>query len=125
MKRPEVLVLGKEGPRVALKRMRERGLSGLMVVDRTRKLVGILTAEAARSLLDEKSDRSMEDVLVRDVVMAHKDTPVSELLPKMAEKQFSHPAAVIDDQGKLRGVVVQGAIFAALAGNGVKQDEPS
>ncbi|MFS8513879.1 MAG: glycine betaine/L-proline ABC transporter ATP-binding protein, partial [Planifilum fulgidum] len=125
MKRPEELVLGKDGPRVVLKRMRERGLSGLMVVDRTRKLVGILTAEAARSLLDEKSDRSMEDVLVRDVVMAHKDTPVSELLPKMAEKQFSHPAAVIDDQGKLRGVVVQGAIFAALAGNGVKQDEPS
>ena len=96
-----------------------------MVVDRARKLVGILTAEAAKSLLDEKNDRSMEDVLVRDVVTAHKDTPVSELLPKMAEKQFSHPAAVIDDQGKLRGVVVQGAIFAALAGNGVKRDEPS
>ena len=100
MKRPEVLVLGKEGPRVALKRMRERGLSGLMVVDRTRKLVGILTAEAARSLLDEKSDRSMEDVLVRDVVR-RADTPVSGSCP-MAEKQFSHPAAVIDDQGKLR-----------------------
>lgn len=126
MKRPEELVVGKEGPRVALKRMRKRGLSGLMVVDRSRKLVGFLTAEAARSLLDEKQKGlSMEDVLKKEVVMVHKDTPVSELLPKMAEKNFSYPAAVVDDQGKLRGVVVQGAIFAALAGNGVKQDESS
>lgn len=124
MKRPEELVLGKEGPRVALKRMRERGLSGLMVVDRSRKLMGFLTAEAARSLLDGKQPgKSMEDLMIKEVITVHKDTPVSELLPKMAEKQFSHPAAVVDDQRKLRGVVVQGAIFAALAGNGVNSDE--
>lgn len=124
MKRPEELVLGKEGPRVALKRMRERGLSGLMVVDRSRKLMGFLTAEAARSLLDGKQPgKSMEDLMIKEVITVHKDTPVSELLPKMAEKQFSHPAAVVDDQRKLRGVVVQGAIFAALAGNGGNSDE--
>src|SRR5690606_14545579 len=124
MKRPEELVLGKEGPRVPLKRMRERGLSGLMVVDRSRKLMGFLTAEAARSLLDGKQPgKSMEDLMIKEVITVHKDTPVSELLPKMAEKQFSHPAAVVDDQRKLRGVVVQGAIFAALAGNGGNSDE--
>ncbi|GGE24262.1 hypothetical protein GCM10011571_28020 [Marinithermofilum abyssi] len=29
----------------------------------------------------------MEDILIKDVVAVHRDTPVSELLPQMAEKQ--------------------------------------
>ncbi|GGE20241.1 glycine/betaine ABC transporter ATP-binding protein [Marinithermofilum abyssi] len=126
MKRSEELILGKDGPRVALKRMKEKGLSGLMVVDRNRKFAGILTAEAARSLLDAQEEgKDMEDVLIKDIPTVTMDTPISELLPLMAEKQFAHPAAVVDDKGKLRGVVVRGAIFAALARNEVKHDDPS
>jgi glycine betaine/proline transport system ATP-binding protein len=62
----------------------------------------------------EQKGENMEDVLIKDVVTVHRDTPESELLPQMVEKQFTHPAAVVDDKGKLRGVVVRGAIFAAL-----------
>ncbi|OYD08425.1 quaternary amine ABC transporter ATP-binding protein [Paludifilum halophilum] len=124
MKRPEELVLGKDGPRVALKRMKQKGLSGLMVVGRNRKLIGFLTVDAARELLEQEQDaKSMEDVLITDLLTVHVDTPVNELLPQMAENQFAQPAAVVDDEDKLRGVVVRGAIFATLAGNGVKHDE--
>lgn len=119
MKRSEVLVLGKDGPRVALKRMREKGTSTLMVVGRDRKFLGILTAEEAKKALDAKEEASaLEKSLITDVVTASEDTPVSELLQQMAEKQFAQPAVVTDEQGKLRGVVVRGSIFAALAGNG-------
>ncbi|MFC7391594.1 quaternary amine ABC transporter ATP-binding protein [Scopulibacillus cellulosilyticus] len=119
MKRAEELILGKDGPRVALKRMKEKGLSGLMVVDRDRKLIGFLTADAAKEMMNNKQEaKDMKEVLVKDILKVHIDSPVSEILPQMAEMQFTYPAAVINDEGKLRGVVVRGAIFAALAGNG-------
>ncbi|SFS51867.1 quaternary amine ABC transporter ATP-binding protein [Marininema halotolerans] len=124
MKRSEVLVLGKEGPRVALKRMRENGTSTVMVVNRDRKFLGILTAEEAKKVLEEKEEeKALEKVLITDVVTATEDTPVSELLQQMAENQFAQPAVVVDEKGKLRGVVVRGSIFAALAGNGVISNE--
>ncbi|MFD1425983.1 glycine betaine/proline transport system ATP-binding protein [Kroppenstedtia sanguinis] len=123
MKRSEALVLGKEGPRVALKRMREGGTSTVMVVGRDRKFMGILTAEGAKEVAE--NGKTIEDVLITDVVKVHEDTPVSDLLPEMAEKQFAHPAVVVDQQEKLKGVVVRGVIFAALAGNGVKTDADS
>ncbi|WP_143003517.1 quaternary amine ABC transporter ATP-binding protein [Melghirimyces thermohalophilus] len=116
MKRSEALVFGKEGPRVALKRMREQGTSTLMVVGRDRKFLGILAAEDAKAVVEE--EKEMEDVLIKDVVRVEEETPVSELLPQMAENHFAYPAVVTDEEGKLRGVVVRGAIFAALAGNG-------
>ncbi|SDW97476.1 glycine betaine/proline transport system ATP-binding protein [Marininema mesophilum] len=120
MKRSEVLVLGKDGPRVALKRMREKGTSTLMVVGRDRKFLGILTAEEAKKAVEAKEEnKALEMALITDVVTATEEMPVSELLQLMAEQQFKQPAVVVDEQGKLRGVVVRGAIFAALAGNGV------
>lgn len=123
MKRSEALVLGKDGPRVALKRMREKGTSTVMVVGRDRTFLGVLTAEGAKEVAE--NGKSIEDVLIKDAVVVEEDTPVSDLLPKMAENQFAYPAVVTNEQGKLRGVVVRGAMFAALAGNGVNNDATS
>ncbi|GGE17260.1 glycine betaine transport ATP-binding protein OpuAA [Marinithermofilum abyssi] len=123
MKRSEVIIWDKEGPRVALQRMKEKGLSSVMVVDRERNFVGILTAEEARKV--KEKEKSLEDAVIKDVVTVQLDTPVSELLPLMAEKQFAHPAVVVDENNKLRGVVVKGSVFAALAGNGVNAHETS
>ncbi|WP_091837076.1 quaternary amine ABC transporter ATP-binding protein [Marininema halotolerans] len=126
MKRSEVLVLEKDGPRVALKRMREQGTSTLMVVGRDRKFLGILTAEEAKKAVEAKEEaKALEMALETDVVTATEEMPVHELLQMMAEKEFKQPAVIVDDQGKLRGMVVRGAIFAALAGNGVNELETS
>lgn len=45
MKRPETVDIDKHGPRVALERIREQGLSSIYVVDRSRNLKGYVTAD--------------------------------------------------------------------------------
>lgn len=47
MKRPETVNIEKHGPRVALERMREEGISSILVIDSKRNLKGYVTAEDA------------------------------------------------------------------------------
>ena len=47
MKRPEAIFIEKHGPRVALERMRESGISSIFVIDNKRNLIGYVTADDA------------------------------------------------------------------------------
>ncbi|EHM8257675.1 glycine betaine/L-proline ABC transporter ATP-binding protein, partial [Listeria monocytogenes] len=53
MIRPEIVNFEKDGPRVALKRMREAGTSSVFVVKRNRELVGIVHAAEVSKLVKE------------------------------------------------------------------------
>nr|WP_200880766.1 glycine betaine/L-proline ABC transporter ATP-binding protein ProV [Thermoactinomyces daqus] len=114
MRKAESIILGKDGLRVALKLMRDKGVPAMLVVDRDRKLHGMLTAEQAKQALRE--GKEMRDVMIRDLVRVQKDTPLREILQLMAQSDSSYPAAVVDEEGRLAGAVGRGAIFAALAG---------
>lgn len=116
MKKGETVILGKDGPRVALKRMQDQGLPTLVVIDRDRKFRGLMTAEQARAAV--KENRSLEDAMMRKAVILKKDMPLQEVLSLMAEMDSSHPAVVVDDGERYIGVVGRGAVFAALAGQG-------
>lgn len=121
MKRAEKMILGKDGPRVALKMMRDKGTSGLMVVDRRNKFLGFITADIAKELITRHKEgqsvaEEIQNRLIKPPIQVEMDTPVSDILPKMAEKDFQYPAAVVDSEGRLKGVIVRGAIFAVLAG---------
>ncbi|WP_073150394.1 quaternary amine ABC transporter ATP-binding protein [Seinonella peptonophila] len=116
MRKGETVLIGREGCRVALKKMREKGIPTLVAIDRDKKVQGLLTADGARKALE--TGKSVADVLVHDVVQVSKESSISELLPIMAEQDFTHPAVVVDDNQRLIGIVGRGAIFAALAGTG-------
>lgn len=127
MKRAEKMILGKDGPRVALKMMKDKGTSGLMVVDRHNRFLGFITADIAKELITmHREGQSMaeeiQNRLIKPPIQVEMDTPVSDILPKMAEKEFQYPAAVIDSEGRLKGVIVRGAIFAVLAGKNGGED---
>jgi glycine betaine/proline transport system ATP-binding protein len=114
MRKAESVVLGKDGLRVALKLMRDKGVPALLVVDRDRKLYGMLTAEHTKQAL--RDGKEMRDTIIQDIVRVRKDTPLQEILQLMARSDSSYPAAVVDEEGRLAGAVGRGAIFAALAG---------
>ncbi|GGK11290.1 hypothetical protein GCM10010965_00180 [Caldalkalibacillus thermarum] len=119
MKRAEAVTLGKDGLRVALKRMQDQGLSSIYVIDRHKVLVGALTADQAlQALKDGQTD--MEEIMIREIPTADPSTPLYELFERVYDTAI--PLAVVDDKQRLRGVVVRGAILAALAGNGGKAD---
>lgn len=120
MKRPESVTIEKDGPRVALKRMRDLGISSIYVVNRLKQLVGALTAEDADRAI--KQNLPIDVVMIKDVLRVKPETVLSDLLPLVAVAKI--PVAVVDEDKRLKGAVIRGAVIGALSGNGVNEDGP-
>lgn len=114
MEKAETITI-ERGPRVALQFMRDRGVSSLYAVDKTMKLLGVITAEDASRAL--KEGLALQEVLLREAPVAAPDALINELFESMSSSKL--PVAVVDGSNRLMGVVLKGAILAALAGNNV------
>lgn len=120
MKKPRPVALVKDGPRVALRKMKESGLSGIFVCRQSGELVGHLSAERAAEAA-KKEDKWIETITDREhVASVPLDHPVRQLFALCSS---GNPVAVVDDQNHLRGVVVRGSIIAALSEARVDVDE--
>ena len=115
MKKAETISL-KDGPRVALRRMRELGISSIFVLDRERKLVGMVAADDAWQAVNEDKRADLSQIIRHDFPVAAPGTPLNGLISLLAETKF--PVAVVDEQNKLSGIVVRGTLLAALAKKG-------
>lgn len=115
MKKPEFLIYDKDGPRVALHRMREYGISSIFMVEKDNRLKGLVLAEKAAEAL-QRGEVTLDHYLRHDFHRVDPTTPLRELFPLMADAQG--PAAVTSPEGHLLGVIVRGSILAGLAGGG-------
>jgi glycine betaine/proline transport system ATP-binding protein len=120
MVKPQVMVYPKDGPRAALRLMEKQGISSVFVVNREGVLVGYVRAEDAAELA-EKGQRELDGIIQNDVPTALPDTPLAELLDVMAYTKI--PLAVVDEENKLKGVLVRGSVIAGLAGERRDWDE--
>lgn len=112
MKRPERVMVDR-GPRVALRIMKENGVSTVYVVDRQKRLLGIVTADdAARAV---RENLTLKDVLIEDVPTVTEDMLIDDLFEPMTEAQA--PLSVVDEKNRLIGIVVRGSVIGALAGD--------
>ncbi|GIQ69931.1 proline/glycine betaine ABC transporter ATP-binding protein ProV [Xylanibacillus composti] len=112
MKRP-VTIAPDRGPRVALQFMKEHGVSNVYVVDGSRKLLGAVTAEDASRAV--KENKTLTDILIKDIPTVSADTVLHELFDQVSQAKV--PLAVQDENGRLSGIVIRGAVLAALAGS--------
>ncbi|WP_409292986.1 glycine betaine/L-proline ABC transporter ATP-binding protein ProV [Peribacillus sp. SCS-37] len=101
------------GPRVALQIMKAQGYSSIFIVDRKQKLLGAISADNASKAMTE--NKTVEDVMDRDIVTVSEDTLLSEVIEALS--QSIYPVAVTDKDNRLKGVIVRGAVIGALAGN--------
>ncbi|MBE0467040.1 MAG: glycine betaine/L-proline ABC transporter ATP-binding protein [Candidatus Desulforudis sp.] len=114
MRKPSVVVVcPKDGPRVALHRMEEYGISSVFAVDRNQRLEGLVMAEDALKAV-EQNQKDLGQILVRDVPTVLPPTPLREFFALLTGK--SMPLAVVDGQKKLLGIIVRGSVMAKLAG---------
>lgn len=112
MKRPEPFVSLNSGPRVAIQLMKDYGISSIYVVEgKNRRLKGILMIGNALEAL--KTGKSLEAVMIPEAPCVAPDLPLSEIIPLIAESPY--PLAVVDDSGKLLGIIVRGTVLGALA----------
>ncbi|PAK39701.1 quaternary amine ABC transporter ATP-binding protein [Peribacillus simplex] len=112
MIRPEKIAVDR-GPRVALEIMRKQGYSSIFVVDRKQKLLGAVTAEQARQAMS--NDQSISEVMTTDIPTVKEDELLGNLMDVMATSSL--PISVIDDQNRIKGILLRGAVIGALAGN--------
>ncbi|MBE1446611.1 quaternary amine ABC transporter ATP-binding protein [Paenibacillus sp. OAS669] len=111
MRRPETVGLDR-GPRVALQLMRDSGISNLFVVDRSKRLIGVITADdASRAAME---GQSLEDIVIADVPTVAPEVLLHELFEICGSSKY--PVAVVNENGRIVGVIVRGAVLGALAG---------
>ena len=113
MNRAQMVNIDNHGPRVALEKMREEGVSGVYVVDSKRNLIGYVTADAAGEAI--KANKTLKDVLQTDIPKVDKDTPMTELINIIHDSPL--PLAVVENN-RLLGVVIRGSVIAALSEEG-------
>jgi CBS domain-containing membrane protein len=115
--------------------LRERRIKALPVIDKVRRVVGIVTvadfmhhadldlhhgwADRLRSLIrpshSSHSDKpeAVGQIMVRQVRVASADRPLSELVPLFADTGHHH-IPIIDGERRLVGIITQSDLVAAL-----------
>lgn len=101
-----------DGPRTTLHRMRQHAIDSIYVTDRDRRLLGLLEADAANTAIQEGAEK-ITGYLTQDFRKVSPEEPLQNLFAMFSEKSF--PIAVIDEEQRLQGVVVKGAVLDELA----------
>jgi len=112
MIRPESIT-PERGPRVALQLMKKNNISNLYVVDKERRLLGVITAEDASA--GAKDGKTLEEITIADVPTVPPDTLLNDLFDTVSATKV--PVAVVDENGKLLGIIIRSTLLAALSGN--------
>jgi glycine betaine/proline transport system ATP-binding protein len=112
MEPPQAVVGANAGPRAALHTMRERQFSATFVVGRDRQLRGIVRDSDALAAL-KQGERNLESIVTSDFESVSETTTLAELFAPALESPL--PLAVLDDAGRLKGVIPRVTLLAAMA----------
>ena len=101
------------GPNLALRKMRNTGVTSLPVVDDDNKFIGFVKDDHMVKLKqDGVSD--INDMIYRDLNTVSPDTPLADILPYFLDSQLN--LAVVDEENRLEGVVVHSSVIAEMVG---------
>ncbi len=111
MRKAPTINIKKDGPGVAVRKMKQEGISSIYVLDPDRKYLGIVTIEEATDL-QKKNIKSVDDIIRDDAGTTSPDTPVKRLLSDVMKS--SYPVAVLDDEKHLKGIVDRASIISEV-----------
>lgn len=113
------ITYGKDGPKTALHTMKEKGISSIFVVDKSKIFKGVVSAEMAKQAV-ERGERDLPGILEEiNEFRVSPETPLQEIMPVIADSRY--PLAVLDESGKFLGIIVRGSVIAGLAERGAAQ----
>ncbi len=111
MVRPTAVVSWTAGPRQASRTMREAQVSAAFVVDRNRVLRGVVRDDEAVAALRAGAE-TIEQIVRNDMSTVHVTTSLAEIFAPSAESPL--PVPVVDDDGRLMGVVPRVTLLEAM-----------
>jgi glycine betaine/proline transport system ATP-binding protein len=109
---PSCLIREQADPVTAIREMRENDVSTAYVIGRKMEFIGIVTLTNA---LQARHDNlpSVASILTRDVPKVEQDALISDIIGTASDTPF--PLAVLDDRGRLEGIVSRAAILSSLS----------
>ncbi|MFD2042831.1 glycine betaine/L-proline ABC transporter ATP-binding protein [Ornithinibacillus salinisoli] len=119
MIKPNALVSLKDGVNVAIKEMKENGISSVFVVDRSRHVKGIVTIDDAIEAV--KTKKTLADILRDDFQVVKKEEYINDLIPKALESKY--PLAVVNDEEKLVGFILRVHVLSGLVSEDVQESD--
>lgn len=115
MKQTDVLVQAKDGVRSAMQKMKSASISSIYVLDKERKLKGIVTIDDAHDLLkNNKENPDIGEIIDTNVKEVLPDTPIEDIMPLFQESKY--PIAVTDENGKFKGIIFKATVISGILG---------
>jgi glycine betaine/proline transport system ATP-binding protein len=113
MKKSGVMAyLKTDGPRAALRKMQQAGISSIFVREKG-KCVGIVTAKNCKKAADS-GEKTLHAILEKTIHKVAPDVPANTLFSMLGDEN-QHPVAVVDENDHLLGVIVVGLLMSRLA----------
>ncbi|KAA0965005.1 glycine betaine/L-proline ABC transporter ATP-binding protein [Sporosarcina sp. ANT_H38] len=112
MKKADTIQIDR-GARVALRMMKQLGISSIYVVDKAKRLLGAVTAQDAGLAIE--TGKTLEEIMITDLPMLLPDTVLIDLFDIVSTAVI--PVAVVDENNKLQGIIIRGALIGALSGD--------
>ena len=109
---PSCLIRESADPLTAIKEMRSNEVSSAYVIGRKMEFIGVVTLNTA---LQARHDglASVSSVILRDMPTVEQNTLIGDIIAPASDTPF--PLAVLDDQGRLEGIVSRAAILASIS----------
>lgn len=107
---PNSIVRLKDTLNYAINMMKSNGVSSAYVVAEKMRLQGIITIDDA--IKANKENRTIADILIKDIMTTAPDTLLNDVLPMAAEAKF--PIAVVDDEGGIKGIITKAQVLSSI-----------
>ncbi|WP_342505735.1 glycine betaine/L-proline ABC transporter ATP-binding protein [Sporosarcina sp. FSL K6-2383] len=121
MVKPYGLVSLKDGLNMAIKVMRENGISSVFVTDRKRQLHGLVTIDQAIDGLKEK--KTLQDVMFKEVKTVSPDDYVQDIIPFVLDSKY--PLVVVNEDNQIAGIILRVHVLASLISDSVDDFDTS
>ncbi len=111
MRKAHPVIVPKDGPSVAVRRMEQLGSSTVFAIDHKGALRGVVHIEDA---VKARKGKDLEPIIRADeVYTTQPQTPLSDLVATAFESRY--PIAVVDENGKFLGILDRASIMAEVA----------
>ena len=93
--------------------MRDNSISSVFVVDRERRLKGIITIDDALNLIKTNREDILE-IIDTNVQTVSGDVSIQDLIPLFINSKY--PVVVVDENQKMQGIIFKASVLAGLLG---------
>ncbi|GHS92982.1 glycine/betaine ABC transporter ATP-binding protein [Synergistales bacterium] len=109
---PSCLIHDHADPHTAIREMNENNVSTAYVIGRAMEFIGVVTLNGALQARHDKLP-SVLSVIMRGVPTVEQDVMIGDIISVASDTPF--PLAVVDDRGRLSGIVSRAAILSNLS----------